>query len=139
MSPQERNFLWFIFTDQRSRTLLVDWEGKAQQALASFRIGTQRYIGEAWLTEMVADLKEASPEFREWWPRYEVQRCNTSERYLLNHSRVGLLNLQTTSFQLASHPSLQMVVDTPVPGTDTQAKLIALSETGSRLQSLRAG
>jgi transcriptional regulator with XRE-family HTH domain len=137
MSPRERNFLWLLFTDQRLRTRLVDWEGNAQQALAAFRISTQRYIGEAWLTEMVADLKEVSPEFREWWPRYDVQGCNTSERHL-NHPLVGQLILQTTSFQLAGHPGLQMTVETPVPGTDTQAKLTALSESESRLQFLEA-
>jgi transcriptional regulator with XRE-family HTH domain len=126
LSLRERNLLWRIFTNRRLRTLFVDWEGEAQRALASFRISTQRYIGEAWLTEMVTDLKEVSPEFREWWPRYDIQRCNMSEKYL-NHPHVGLLNLQTTSFQLADHPSLQMIVYTPVPGTDTQAKLTALN------------
>jgi transcriptional regulator with XRE-family HTH domain len=137
MSPRERNFLWFLFTDQRPRTRLVDWEGNAQQALASFRISTQRYIGETWLTEMITDLNEVSPEFREWWPRYDVQGCNSSQ-IRLNHPRVGSLTLQATSFQLAGQPGLQMVVETPVPGTDTQAKLNALSKAGSRLQSLRA-
>ena len=137
MPPRERNFLWLLFTDRRLRTLFVDWEGKAQQSLASFRISTQRYIGEAWLTEMVMDLKEMSPEFREWWPRYDVQGCNLSQTRL-NHPRVGLLLMQSTSFQLAGHPGLQMVVDTPVPGTDTQAKLTTLSESESRLQFLKA-
>jgi hypothetical protein len=137
MSPRERNFLWFLFTDQRLRARLLDWEGKAQHALALFRTSTQRSIGEAWLTEMVTDLKQVSPEFCEWWPRYEVQGCNTCQTRL-NHPLVGLLNMQTTTFQLAGHPGLQMIVDTPVSGTDTQAKLTALSASGSRLQFLEA-
>lgn len=137
MSPRERNLLWLLFTNRRQRTLFVDWEEEAQRSLAAFRISTQRYIGEAWLTKIVTDLKEASPEFRKWWPRYDVQGCNTSERRL-NHPHVGLLTLQTTTFQLAGHPGLQMTVDTPASGTETQAKLIDLSESGSRLQLLEA-
>ncbi len=135
MSPQERNFLWFLFTDQRLRTRLVDWEGKAQHALAFFRTSTQLYIGEAWLTEIVTDLEQVSPEFREWWPRYDVQGCNTCQARL-NHPLVGLLSTQATSFQLAGHPGLQMIVDTPVSGTDTQAKLTVLSKSEPRLQLL---
>ncbi|GAC1403404.1 MAG: helix-turn-helix transcriptional regulator [Ktedonobacteraceae bacterium] len=137
LSPQKRNFLWFLFTDQRPRAWLVDWEGKAQHALALFRTSTQRNLGEAWLTEMVTDLEQVSPEFREWWPHYDVQGCDTCQAYL-NHPLVGLLSLQATTFQLAGHPGLQMIVDTAVSGTDTQAKLIALSESASRLQFLDA-
>ena len=134
MPLRERNFLWLLFTDQRLRTRLVDWEEKAQHALASFRISTQSFIGEACLTEMVTSLKQMSPEFREWWPRYDVQGCNTSQTRL-NHPHVGLLTMQATPFQLAGHPGLQMMVETPLPGTDTLAKLTTLSEAGSRLQS----
>jgi transcriptional regulator with XRE-family HTH domain len=137
MSPRERNFLWFLFTDQRLRTRLVNWEGEAQHAQALFRASTQRYIGEAWLTEMVTDLEQVSPEFREWWPRYDVQGCNTGQVHL-NHPLAGLLSMQATPFQLTGHPGLQMIVDTPVSGTDTLAKLTALSESGSRLLSLKA-
>ncbi len=136
MSPRERNVLRLLFTDRR-RTLFVDWEGEAQQTLATFRTSTQHSIGEAWFTEMVTELKEGSPEFREWWPRYEVQACHTTEKHL-HHPLVGSLILQRTIFLLAGHPGLGMAVETPVPGTDTQAKLMTLSASGSRRQSLEA-
>jgi len=126
--PHERNLLWLLFTDRRARTLFVDWEGEAQRSLAAFRASTQRYIGKAWLTKIFTDLKEASPEFREWWSRYDVQAFNTSERHL-NHSHVGSLILQITALQLAGHPGLQMTVETPVSGTETQAKLVDLSKS----------
>ncbi len=135
MSPQERNFLWFLFMDQRSRALLVDWEERAQHSLALFRASTQDYIGEAWLTKMVTALKQASPEFREWWPRNDVQGCSTCETHF-NHPLVGSLRMQKTTFQLVGQFGLQMIVDTPVPGTDTQAKLTTLSKFGSSLQVL---
>ncbi len=137
VSPRERNFLWLLFTDLGLRTRLIDWEGKAQHALASFRISIQRSIGETWVTEMITDLEQVSPEFREWWPRYEVQGCSTCQTRL-NHPRVGLLTLQATTFQLGGHPGLQMIVETPLPGTDTLTKLTTLSEAGSSLQSLGA-
>lgn len=137
MSVQERILPWFLFTDRRPRTQFVDWEGEAQRTLALFRASTQRYIGEPWLTELVTDLKQVSPEFREWWPRYDVQGVHMGQTHL-NHPLVGLLRMQATTFQLADYPGLQMIVYTPVPGTDTLAKLTVLSASGSRLQSLKA-
>lgn len=132
MSPQERILPWFLFTDRRSRTQLVDWEAEAQRTLALFRASTQRYIGEAWLTNLVTELKQVSPEFREWWPRQDVQGASTGQTRL-NHPLVGMLTMKATTFKLADYPDLQMIVYTPVSGTDTLTKLTALSASGSRL------
>ncbi len=135
MSLRERNFLWFLFTDRQYRAQVVDWETEAQRALALFRASSQRYIGEAWLTEIVTDLQHVSPEFREWWPRHDVQAAHKGQKQI-HHPLVGLLFMQTTVFQLADHPSLRMVVDTPISGTDTLTKLTTLSQSRSGLQSL---
>ena len=134
MSPQERNFLWFLFTDRRYRTQLLNWEEEAHRALALFRASTQRYIGEAWLTELVTALQGVSPEFREWWPRHDVQAVHKGQKQL-HHPLVGVLLMQVTTFQLADQPSLRMIVDTPLSGTDTLAKLVTLSQSGPALRS----
>ena len=137
MSPQERILPWFLFTDRRPRIQLVDWEAEAQRTLALFRASTQRYIGEAWLTELVTELKQVSQEFREWWPRQDVQGAYTGQTQL-NHPLVGMLTMKATTFKLADYPDLQMIVYTPVSGTDTLTKLTALSASGSRQQVLKA-
>jgi transcriptional regulator with XRE-family HTH domain len=137
LSGRERNLLWQIFMSQGLRTQIVDWEAGAQHAVALFRASTQRAIGEAWLTELVTDLTQASPEFREWWSRYDIQDMYPCQMQL-DHPLVGLLDMQVTSFQLTDHSDLRMLVHTPVPGTETQAKLAALSTSGSALQLLGA-
>jgi len=126
MAPRERHILWLLFTDPHFRAMAVDWERDAQLFLALFRASTQRYVGEAWLTTLVNDLKRASPAFREWWPRYAIQGVQAEHKHL-NHPLVGLLVLQAKTFQIADHPDLQMIVYTPVLGTDTAAKLALLS------------
>lgn len=128
MTSRERHLLWFLFVDPRHRAMAVDWEREAQRFLALFRASTQRYVGEAWLTELVNDLKQVSPAFREWWSRYDVQGVQTEHKHLI-HPLVGLLVLQAKTFQVADHPDLQMIVYTPVSGTDTAARLAVLSET----------
>jgi MmyB-like transcription regulator ligand binding domain len=51
----------------------------------------------------------------------------TEHKHLI-HPLVGLLVLQAKTFQVADHPDLQMIVYTPVSGTDTAARLAVLSE-----------
>jgi transcriptional regulator with XRE-family HTH domain len=96
MSARERNVLWFLFTNPKARTLLVDWEGDTRRALALFRASTGRYVGERWFTTLVTDLKQISPEFRDWWPRHDVQRVHTGKQEL-NHPIVGRLVMQATA------------------------------------------
>jgi hypothetical protein len=136
-SARERNILWFLFTDRRQRTQWVNWEEEAQRTLALFRASTQRYLGETWLIELVNDLTDVSPEFRAWWPHHEVQGVHTEQKRL-NHPLVGLLLMQATTFHVADHPDLRMIVSTPVSGTDTASKLTALSQSDSRLQPFPA-
>jgi transcriptional regulator with XRE-family HTH domain len=132
MTSRERHLLWLLFTDPQYRAMAVDWEREAQSFLALFRASTQRYVGEAWLTELIHDLEQVSPAFREWWSCHDVQEVQAQHKHLI-HPLVGLLVLQAKTFQVADHPDLQMIIYTPVPGTGTAAKLAVLSEPLSAL------
>jgi hypothetical protein len=128
MSTRERNVLWYLFTNPQARTLLVNWPADAQRALALFRASTGRYIGERWFTTLVADLKQVSPEFRQWWPRHDVQRVHTGKQEL-NHPLVGQLVLQSTTLQVIDQPNVRLIVYTPLPEGDTVQKLVALADS----------
>ena len=126
MTSRQRHILWLLFTDPRYRAMFVDWEEEARRFLALFRASTQRYIGEPWLTELVNDLKQVSPAFREWWSRHDVQEVQSEHKQLI-HPMVGLLVLQAKTFYVADHPDLRMMIYTPVSGTGTAARLATLS------------
>src|SRR5262249_10750071 len=133
MPSHERHILWLLFTDPIYRAMLADWEGEARRFLALFRASTQRYVGEAWLTDLVRDLEQVSPLFRAWWSRHEIQGVHT-ERKRLMHPEVGELVLQAQTFQVADRPDLRMIVYIPIPGTETAARLAALSAAPSPTQ-----
>ncbi|GHO99671.1 transcriptional regulator [Reticulibacter mediterranei] len=122
MTFRQRHVLWMLFTDQRYRSMLVDWEEDTQRFLALFRASTQRLIGEPWLTELIHDLQEASPEFREWWSHHDVRNVQSGHKRL-QHPLAGELTLQAKTFQIADQPDLHMVVYTPVPDTMTATRL----------------
>lgn len=137
-SARERNVLWFLFTNPQARELLVDWPGDAQRALALFRASTGRSVGERWFTTLVTDLKQISPEFREWWPRHDVQRVHTGKQEL-NHPMVGRLVFQSTTWQVIDQPDVRLIVYTPLPEGGTEQKLVSLAGSASTSEDLPKG
>ena len=107
----ERNILRFVFTNEALRRRLVGWEAFARSMLATFRATSSEYIDEPWFARSVEHLKEASPEFLEWWPRHDVQGAPL-ERVRLNHPDVGPLEFDNVSFLVNGDPELRMCVYT---------------------------
>jgi hypothetical protein len=71
-------------------------------------------------------LKEISPDFRDWWPRHDVQGVHTGKQEL-NHPIMGRLVMQATALQVIDHPDLRMVIYTPLAEGDTASKLVVLA------------
>lgn len=122
----ERNIVRLIFTNEEARRLYVDWEGMAQRILAQFREGSSRYRDDEQLGALITDLQHCSPEFACWWPRHEVQGRQDGQKKL-NHSQVGLLTLDHSTFQIDGYPGLKMVVYLPA-NNETDRKLEQLNK-----------
>ncbi len=43
LPPEQRNMLWWMFTDPAARTVLVDWEAEAAALLARYRAAVGRH------------------------------------------------------------------------------------------------
>jgi hypothetical protein len=127
-SERERNAVWHTLTHPSERKLFVDWEQAAQHAVMSFRAVYDRHAGNVWVEQLVADLKQASPEFRAWWSLHEIQwACDPHEKEL-DHPQVGRLLVYSTVLVMPDAPTLQMVVFTP-RSQDTAVKLTTLLRT----------
>jgi transcriptional regulator with XRE-family HTH domain len=122
----ERNLLWLIFTDD-AHYLLVDWEHHAQLLLAQFRDASRHVVDDPWFGKFIERLKERSPEFAEWWSRYDVERVQETEK-VVDHPAVGQIALRQTVLQVVDDSrSLYLILYTPSPGTDTAEKLQKLA------------
>ena len=122
LPPEQRNIVWFVFTNQEFRRCAVDWEGVAQRMLAQFRVSSGRTPGDPWFTILIEALKQASPEFRLWWPRHEVRGRQDGYKELI-HPEVGHLALEYTTFQVSEAPNLQVSVYLASPSSDTAEKI----------------
>lgn len=122
---QERNALWFMFTDE-TKHRLVDWETHARHLVAEFRAHTSRYVGEPWFSELVTRLAQQSAEFGEWWARHDVGRRSD----ILNeirHPLVGRLVIRGCMLTFSDRPGLRLAIYTPVPHTGTEELLWQLA------------
>ncbi|HEV8650169.1 MAG TPA: helix-turn-helix transcriptional regulator [Actinomycetes bacterium] len=130
---EERNLLWLIFTDD-SRYLLVDWERHAKLLLAQFRDASRHVVDDPWFGQFVGRLKERSPEFAEWWSRYDVERVQETEK-VVDHPAVGHIALKQTVLQVVGDSrALYLILYTPSPGTAAAEKLqkLAIDSSGNR-------
>jgi transcriptional regulator with XRE-family HTH domain len=130
---EERNLLWLIFTDD-ARGWLVDWERHAKLLLAQFRDASRHVVNDPWFGRFVERLKQRSPEFADWWSRYDIERVQETEK-VIEHPAVGQLALRQTVLQVVDDSrALYLILYTSAPETDTAEKLqkLAIHEGDNR-------
>ncbi|KAB8141285.1 helix-turn-helix domain-containing protein [Chloroflexia bacterium SDU3-3] len=132
-TPYGNNAIWRIFTDPESRAIHPHtWEQVAQKVLAEFRADSTPYMHEPWLQRLIADLQDASPEFRAWWPQHDIRAKSDSIKHII-HPLAGELKFEHTILQAVAAPGLKLMVYTPLPGTDTLERLQQLLGVGEPL------
>jgi transcriptional regulator with XRE-family HTH domain len=122
LPPGRRNQIWVFFTDPARRALMPDWKRSARLLLARFRADAARHVGDPAFDELIADLEQASPEFRAWWPQHEI-KGDTDGRKELLHPVAGRLLFEHAAFKHAERSEQRVILYTPLPDDDTPAKL----------------
>ncbi|MBD2899604.1 hypothetical protein amrb99_85880 [Actinomadura sp. RB99] len=123
--PGERNILLYMFTDPAARERLVDWTGEAQALLARFRAAAGRYVEDPAFVELISHLRNASPEFRQWWSRHDVKTRNSGTK-VLHHPATGRMTLTHTVLHTAEAPEQKLVVYYAEPGSQDAERLAHL-------------
>lgn len=127
LPPYEYNIVWRIFTDSEKKIRDPEWEQVAQRVLAEFRADSVRYANDEWFKRLITDLQRVSPEFRTWWPHHDVRGRNDARKNI-EHPVVGRLMFEHTTLQVSTTPELKVMIYTPLPETDTLAKLQQLMD-----------
>ncbi|AJY74707.1 helix-turn-helix transcriptional regulator [Paenibacillus beijingensis] len=129
MSERERNALWRCFASPAYRRLMGDWESHAKRLMAQFRSTSTPFVGESWFKELVADLMEISPEFREWWPRYDILGTPIGKK-MIRHPRAGEMMMEHITFRVYDAPELKLTVYRPLAENDSAYKMERLMAEG---------
>ncbi|KOG86751.1 helix-turn-helix transcriptional regulator [Streptomyces varsoviensis] len=124
--PRERNYARWMLLDDGARALFVDWEDQARAAVESLRLDAGRDPDDQATAELLADLRERSREFDQWWARHRVhQRTHGSKR--LCHPLVGELTVEYESLTLPGDPDTTLYVYTAEPGSSSKRALDLLA------------
>lgn len=125
MDKKERNAIWRCFASPAYRNLIGDWENHAKRLLAQFRSTSTPFVGENWFKHLVAELMVISPEFRQWWPSYDISGTPIGKK-MINHPRVGTMVMEHITFRVYDAPELKLTVYRPLEENDTVQKMIRL-------------
>lgn len=126
LPPAHRNYARWMFLDNDTRTLFVDWEIQARVAVESLRLHAGADPHDRRTTALIADLREQSPEFDRWWQEHRVyQRTYGSKR--LRHPVVGDLTVDYETLTPPGDPDTAMFVYTTEPNSPSQRALNLLA------------
>ncbi len=106
--PEDRNMLWWAFTDPAARQVYVDWENEASAMLARFRTAAARRPDDPDFADLIDRLHQASPEVRCWWPRHDVLPVAGGTKRL-QHPALGAVTFQHTVLLVADQPDQTLV------------------------------
>ena len=134
---ERRNLLWMMFSDAENRARMVRWEPAARAVLSQFRAAAGQRPGDPRFATIVAELTEASPEFREWWAEYPIRHFRPAT-IGIDHPEIGRLDLEMFQFHPVEHPDMLMVLQVPRSADDLR-RVTSLLDAGSQGSGDRAG
>ncbi|HEU5392576.1 MAG TPA: helix-turn-helix transcriptional regulator [Streptosporangiaceae bacterium] len=130
LAPGDRNKVWWMFTDPAARKVYVEWEQEASDLLGRFRAAAARRPDDPAFTALIERLHQASPEVRDWWPRYEVRPVGSGTKRL-HHPALGDAAFQHTVLQVADHPEQMLVYFTTSEVPEDKLAALAASVPGA--------
>ena len=105
----EPNLLRFMFQDEAAKTLVEDWEARAQRVVAEFRAETASFAEEPEVSALIESLLETSPVFAHWWTRQTVIEREGGRRAFF-HPDKGRISYRQMTFHLAIRPDCKLVM-----------------------------
>jgi len=110
----DRNTLLSMLTNPASRRLFgAGWADEAKRMVAQFRATHDLWAGDPAFLDLIARLRQGSPEFAQWWESHEI-RDTVAGQKSLSHPKHGRLRLEYTTFQSNDDPALKLIVYTAV-------------------------
>jgi len=126
LPASERYMLNMMFCHGDYRQRLVNWEAYARYTTAMVRANLDRYRDHPLYMERIERLRLESKEFVHFWEFYEVkQRRVATALFRLPDGQEMEFVIHSASV-IDNDPTLHWCFYVPVPGTDTEERLLRL-------------
>ena len=125
MNEREKNILWAMFSDDKYKNMFSDWEKYAKHLIAAFRADYGMNIEDSWNAQLVKDLKNSNPQFKNWWNNHDVDsKCEIYKKIV--HPVVGVMEFEVNNFVVADKSDFRMVIHVPIQKSGTEEKMKSL-------------
>jgi len=127
---KQRNILRLMFSDSRVKAAQDDWLGVARFVVGAFRADAARAGAGAEIRQLVEELSRMSPLFESLWRDNEVVGHGEGVKRL-HHPRIGLLELEFSTFAVEGRSDLNMMIYNPA--TPEVAERMRMLILGSKI------
>jgi transcriptional regulator with XRE-family HTH domain len=121
-----RNYVRLVFTDPALRSLHVEWEHDARDAVAALRMEAAADPDDPELARLVGELSVQDPNFRTWWAERRVNSASYGTKQY-RHALVGDLTLDCDTWTAPDGSGQRLMVLTAEPGSPSDDALRILS------------
>lgn len=122
----ERNMPRVLFTDPRAKEVFPEWELLRRTTVYALRLNAGQFPDDSDVTGLVAELDEASPEFRVLWADHDVAGLTRLSKVFV-HPEVGRIELTYQTFDVVDAPGQLLLVGTPEAGSRSEEALTYLA------------
>ncbi len=119
------NALSVLLLDPVMRDLYVEWEGLSRRSIGLLRSRTVLNPDQQRANELIAELTERSPRFRELWDRHDIEGL-TEGTHAMNHPVAGALSLHYAHFPVVGTDELSIFLYYAEPDTADERALAGL-------------
>jgi transcriptional regulator with XRE-family HTH domain len=124
LSSERRSLLWMLLVDPGDARYNPGREGTARNMVARFRSEYAQHAGESRYEQFIAELRERSRWFAEWWGEHEVNDTQRGTK-TIDHPMLGMLRLHHAQTVPTGAPDLRLTIYAPADAA-TRAALATL-------------
>jgi transcriptional regulator with XRE-family HTH domain len=124
LAADRRHLLWWLMVDPGESRMTVQREETARNTVARFRAEYARHAGEQEYESFLAEIRQHSAQFDEWWEEHEVIEAQRGTKSI-QHPLLGTLRLHHAQTVPTGRPELRLAVYAPADEA-TRAALATL-------------
>lgn len=138
LPPDERNVLHLLFTSERLRTTMPNWNAVVRYSVAAFRADAARSGATEKVQALVERLTRLSPDFEAIWRENEVATHGEGTKHIY-HATQGIIAMEYSTFAVDGQPDLSLVIYTAATAEDSERIAAIVDKARTVAGSMRDG